>query len=104
MIEKVYFLAQGNDKVIERVVTDENINYNHMILPKGERLPHHSSNSNVYMTVVCGTVSLGLDEQEPHIYETGTILYIPEGVQMDVLNGGETTLELFVVKAPAPKG
>lgn len=104
MIEKIYSLAKGDEKVIERVIADEHINYNHMILPKGERLPHHSSNSNVYMTVVRGTVSLGLDEAPPHRYEAGNILYIPEGVEMDVLNGGKKTLELFVVKSPAPKG
>ncbi len=104
MFEKVYTLTQGEEKVIERVIIDEHINYNHMILPKGDRLPHHSSNSNVYMTVVRGTVSLGINGQKPNIYEAGTILAIPEGVQMDVLNGGEDTLELFVVKAPAPKG
>ena len=102
MIEKTYSLAKGDEKVIERVVIDENINYNHMILPKDDHLPHHSSNSNVYMTVVRGTVSLGLDDQEPHLYKAGTIIYIPQGIKMDVLNGGNNTLELFVVKSPAP--
>ncbi len=104
MIEKTYALAKGDEKVIERVITDEYINYNHMILPKGDRLPHHSSNSNVYMTVVRGSVSLGLNGLAPRPYPCGTIIYIPEGVKMDVLNDGEDTLELFVVKAPAPKG
>ena len=103
MIEKTFPFAKGNEKVIERVIVDEHINYNHMILPKGNRLPHHSSNANVYMSVIRGTVSLGLDDQEAHLYPCGTIIYIPEGVRMDVINGGEDTLELFVVKAPAPK-
>ena len=32
MIEQIYKLIQGNDKVIEKVLHDENVHYNHMIL------------------------------------------------------------------------
>ena len=103
MIEQIFKLTKGNDKTIERLIADENINYNHMILGQGERLPEHFSNSTVYMTVVRGSVSIGLGDQNMHKYEAGTILKIPVDTKMKVTNEDEDTLELIVIKAPAPK-
>ncbi len=87
---------------IERVITDENVNFNHMILNKNEGLPEHFSNSNVYMAVLRGLLSIGLDTQEIHEYAAGTVLKIPKGIKMNVKNLYDHTLELIVVKAPAP--
>jgi len=102
MIEKVYQLAKGNQKAVEKVIFDENINYIHMIFNKDEGLPEHYSNSNVYMTVISGTLSIGLDEQEIHQYKKGSILKIPFKTKMNVGNKHDEVLELIVVKAPAP--
>ena len=52
MIEKVFKLSKENEKAVEKVVFNENIHYLHMIFNKGEGLPEHLSNSNVYITVV----------------------------------------------------
>ena len=74
-----------------------------MVFNKGEGLPEHYSNSNVYMTVVRGKLSIGLNEQEVQEYEAGTLLKIPVDTKMNVGNSGEKVLELIVVKAPAPQ-
>jgi quercetin dioxygenase-like cupin family protein len=103
MIEHVYKLSTGNEKVIEKVVFDENIHYLHMVLNQGQGLPEHFTNSDVYMTVVRGILSIGLDGQEIHEYEAGTLLKIPFKTKMNVKNLHPGTLELIVVKAPAPK-
>ncbi len=103
MIEKEYKLTQTNEKKIEKILFDENINYNHMVLPKGDALPEHYSNSNVYMTVLRGVLSIGLDEQNIHEYGAGTLLKIPNKTKMNVRNLHDEVLELTVVKAPAPK-
>ena len=102
MIEQVFQMAQYDNHTIEKVITDENVNFNHMVLNKGEGLPKHFSNSNVYMAVIRGLLSIGLDEQEVHEYPVGTVLKIPKGIKMDVKNLYDNTLELIVVKAPAP--
>ncbi|CUX21862.1 cupin domain-containing protein [Clostridium sp. C105KSO13] len=102
MIEQVFQMAQNDNHTIEKVITDENVNLNHMILNKGEGLPEHFSNSNVYMAVIRGLLSIGLGEQEVHEYPAGTILKIPKGIKMNVKNLHDNTLELIVVKAPAP--
>jgi len=104
MVEQVFRLYKGNKKTIEKVLLDENINYMHMVLNKTEGLPEHFSNSNLYMTVLRGRLSIGLDDQEVHEYEAGDLLKIPFNTKMNVKNLHDETLELIVVKAPAPKG
>lgn len=102
MIENVYKLSRGNEKAIEKVIYDENIHYLHMVFNQGEGLPEHFSNSNVYMTVLRGVLSIGLGEQQIHEYEAGSLLKIPFQTKMNVKNLGKDILELIVVKAPAP--
>ncbi len=103
MVEQVFKLAKGNEKIIEKVIQDENIHYNHMILNNGEGLPEHFSNSTVYMTVLTGTLSIGLSDEPVNVYESGTLLKIPFNVKMNVKNLHDDVLELLVIKAPAPQ-
>lgn len=103
MVEQIFKLSRGNEKAVEKVVFDENLHYLHMVFNKGEGLPEHFSNSNVYMTVVRGQLSIGLNDQDVHEYEGGTLLKIPFKTKMNVKNLHDETLELIVVKAPAPK-
>ena len=103
MIEKLYNFTKTDSKVVERLIEDDNVGINHMVLRKGEALPEHFSNSNVYMTVVRGTVSLKLGEQEEHGYSAGSIVNIPYNIKMNVSNKNDEVLEFFVVKAPSPK-
>jgi len=103
MVEQIFKLSVGDEKAVEKVIFDENIHYLHMVFNKDEGLPEHFSNSNVYMTVIRGKLSIGLNEQEAHEYETGTLLKIPFQTKMNVKNVHDETLELIVVKAPAPK-
>lgn len=103
MVEQIFKLYTGNEKAVEKVVFDENIHYLHMVFNKGEGLPEHFANSNVYMTIIRGTLSIGLDEQEIHAYKAGTLLKIPYKTKMNVRNLDTDTLELIIVKAPTPK-
>lgn len=103
MIEQNFKMNLGsNEKAVEKVIQDENVHYLHMTFNKNEGLPEHFSNSNVYMTVLRGLLSIKLDEQENHEYTAGDILKIPFKTKMNVRNLHDETLELIVVKAPAP--
>lgn len=103
MIEKVFDYTIGNDKTIERIVADKNVNINHMILNKDECLPEHYSNSNVYMVVIRGAVTLTLDEKPAATFKTGKIINIAYNTKMNVCNTSDETLEIFVIKSPAPE-
>jgi len=102
MVEQVFHYATGTEKAVEKVIMDDHVHYIHMIFNQGEGLPEHFSNSTVYMTVVKGTLTIQLDEQESHQYEAGTVLKIPFQTKMNVGNRDAALLELIVVKAPAP--
>lgn len=103
MVENVFKLKKSSQKLIEKVIMDENIHYMHMVFGKDDSLPTHFTNSNVYMTVLRGNLSIDLNEKGFHDYESGTVLTIPLGTRMTVKNKSEEVLEITVVKAPAPK-
>ena len=103
LIETCYSYTQTQAKVIEKIVDLDKVAINHIVLPPGDRLPRHDSNSNVYLIVVSGALTLGLGGQEPHRYTEGSIAGIRMGVTMDVMNKDEGALELFVVKTPGPR-
>ena len=103
MIEKVYKYSMTTEKTIERLIADENVHLNHMILPEGDQLPEHDSNSNLYMIIVKGTMSIQLAEAPEEVHYIGEIVNVPEGLRMNVINKHPEILEFFVVKAPAPK-
>lgn len=103
MVEQIFKLSVGDEKAVEKVIFDDNIHYLHMVFNKNEGLPEHFSTSNVYMTVIRGKLSIGLDEQDVHEYEAGTLLKIPFQTKMNVKNLHDETLELIIVKAPAPQ-
>ena len=102
MIEQIHKISTADTRAVEKVIQDENVHYNHMILPKDQGLPLHYSNSNVYMTVLRGRLSIALDEGETRDYEAGTLLKIPNETHMNVRNLHDEVLEITVVKAPAP--
>ncbi len=102
MIEQVFKYSTSDEKAVEKVIFDDNINYIHMVFNKNEGLPEHFANSNVYMTVLRGKLSIALGEQDIHVYEKGDILKIPYKTKMNVKNLHDNVLELIVVKAPAP--
>jgi quercetin dioxygenase-like cupin family protein len=102
MIEQVYKFSTGDEKVIEKVIFDGNLNYIHLVFNMDDSLPEHYSNSNVYMTVVRGYLTIRLGNQQPAVYEKGTLLKIPKDTLMNVSNKHNVTLEIIIVKAPAP--
>jgi quercetin dioxygenase-like cupin family protein len=103
MLEKIYNFKAAEEKIIEKLVDDENLVLNHMIFKKGDGLPEHFSNSNVYMMVIRGVLTLKLDEKEEHKYIKGSIVNIPYNVKMKVSNLDDEVLEIFVIKEPNPK-
>lgn len=101
-IERRYAFTQTETKIVEKIIEDEHVGINHMVLRKGEALPEHFTNSNVYMIIARGTITLQLGDQEPHDYQSGSIVNISYNIKMNASNKNDTLLEFFVVKAPSP--
>jgi quercetin dioxygenase-like cupin family protein len=98
MIEQVFRYTVTEEKTIERIVADETLHINHMVLPKGEGFPEHVANAAVYMTVLRGQLTLVLNGQPAARYGAGDILKIPQGTAMRGFNQADEMLELLVVK------
>lgn len=103
MVEKFYFVSQCNSKTVETLISDDNVDINHIILPYKESLPTHTANSNVYMIILRGGVSIKLNDQEEHTYQAGYIVNIPIGTQMKLYNKDLKCAEFFIVKSPSTK-
>ena len=103
MIEERFTFSASENKTIERIISDDNVDINHMILNKNEALPEHYANSNAYMIVVRGMISLRFDDQPKHEYPAGSIIVVPFKTKMNVSNAHDDQLEFFVVKSPSPK-
>ena len=97
-----YRFTDTDEKILERIVDDENVVINHIVLPRGEGVPEHHANSNAYLLVLRGVIGLRLEGQLEK-WEAGSIVRVPFGTQMKIDNASENVSEFFVVKAPNPR-
>ncbi|WP_459202414.1 cupin domain-containing protein [Methanococcus sp. CF] len=103
MIEEIHNFNKSDKKLVEMLVNTEDIQIRHVVLPKGDFMPKHISNSNVNLVIIDGEMEITLEAQNPVIYEKGTILSIPFNTKMLIKNENSKVLEFFVLKAPHPK-
>ncbi|MBK5263101.1 MAG: hypothetical protein JJE17_11140 [Peptostreptococcaceae bacterium] len=68
MIEQKYEMTLRSEKIVEKVIQDENLNYIHMVLPENDSLPGHYTEAIQYMTVLKGELSIQLNNQESKEY------------------------------------
>jgi len=102
MLERIYEFSKSDIKIIEKLVDDAPLLLNHMVLPTGEGLPEHYSNSNVYIIIIRGIITLTLGDQCSSNYHGGQIIDIPYKTKMNIINNQSDVLEFFMVKAPNP--
>lgn len=103
MIEKPYSYSRTDAKTVEQIVDDDVVAINHIVLPPGDFVKTHVSNSNVRQIVVQGTLSLSLEDQPFNHHPAGSIVAVPFNMKMSIQNQGTETLEFFVVKTPNPR-
>ena len=97
-----YRFVDTDDRIIERIVDDENLVINHIVLPRGEGVPAHDANSNAYLVILRGLITLDL-AGEVQEWAAGSIVSIAFGTRMKISNDREDAAEFFVVKAPNPR-
>ena len=102
MLEKVYQFTETDQKIIERIVDDGEINLNHVVLEPHESLPEHVSNANVYLVIVRGILSAQYGEQDVKGFPQGTIVNVPFNTKMNLKNEEAAVLEFFIFKSPHP--
>jgi len=103
MKEKLYTYTRTDVFTMEKIVDDERVNINHIVLAPGEAAPVHVSNSHIHQIIVRGTLSLSLEDGSFSHYPTGSMVAVPFNQKMAIQNQGPETLEFFVVKVPNPR-
>src|SRR5665648_7856 len=103
MIETNYEFKTSDTKLVEKIVDDDNIHLNHIILAKNQNMPEHFSNSNVYLIIVQGEMQLTLGSQKSQDYPHGSIVNVPYNTKMLIKNENSQLMEFFVVKSPNPR-
>lgn len=103
MLEKTYKYSITNQKLIEKIVDDENIIFSHAVLEASQALPTHFSDSNVYLSIIRGELTIELNDQAPNVYPVGSIVNVPFNTKMTLTNKGSEPLEFFAVKSPNPR-
>lgn len=73
---QMYPFSTSNERVVEKVIQDENLHYIHMVFGKEEGLPEHHANATVYMTVIRGCLSIRLEDQPVLRVQSGTVIKI----------------------------
>jgi quercetin dioxygenase-like cupin family protein len=103
MPEIVYGFSIKNDKTFEKLVEDDQLAINHIILNKGDDVPTHKTNSNIYILIIRGELTVGFANKETRIYTSGQLVKVPFCVEMNMVNSADDPVEFFVIKSPSPK-
>ncbi len=103
MIEKKYDYTLTDAKKIEILVESDAVQINHAVLPPGDALPEHFSNSDVSLIIIRGSLSAQLADEKANIYKKGNIISVPYNTKMNISNAAQDILEFFIIKAPHPK-
>jgi quercetin dioxygenase-like cupin family protein len=103
MVEKLYHYTLTDEKTAEIFLSDDNCTVGHVILQPGDELEEHSTDSNVYLLIIRGAITLSLNKAETKTFGTGVVVNLPFGTVMGMKNSSENVMELFAFKSPAPK-
>ncbi len=103
MLEKIFPFTIPQTKVIEQLVGNDEVMINHIALEKGDTVPIHYSDSNVYLIIVQGTITFIFDEQEANHHKKGSIVQVPFHTKMNISNTCDELGEFFIIKAPHPR-
>lgn len=102
MIETLYSYSVTDEKTVEIFLNDDNCTMGHVILKPGDELPAHSTDSNVYLLVVRGELTVSLDQVESKTFGRGAVVNLPFGILLGMKNSSEEVMELFAFKSPNP--
>ena len=102
MIATPYQFNLSNTKLVEKIIEDDHAAINHVILPSGEALPQHSTNSFVYLIIIRGAATIQLEDEAAEVYLAGSIVHLPYQTTMNLSNQEDGLLEFFIVKSPSP--
>ena len=103
MIEKVTEYNTKGEEILKNLVTGESMIINHVVMNPGQVFPAHLTETDTYIIISNGGLSVELDRQPAHIYNRGKMISFPGGTVSRLSNPLESRNELYVVKAIVKK-
>ena len=98
MIESIIPITASDEDVFENLITKNSLAINHVVVPPGKIFTAHMTESEVYIIITTGTLTVNLNNQPDQSYGQDNMVSIPKGVMSGISNQGDVLTELFVVK------
>jgi len=95
---KIFTFSQTDELAVQQLVQDPSVAINRLVLPSGQTIQPHVTQTRAYMIVTDGTLTLALDKQPEQCYEAGKIVAIGADTLLTISNKGPSTMRLFVIK------
>lgn len=102
MLEKLYPYSVTDEKTVEIFLNDENCSMGHVILKAEDEIQEHSTDSNVYLLIIRGELTVTLNKMETKTFGRGAVVNVPYGTLMGMKNSSVNVMELFAFKSPNP--
>ena len=99
MIEKVTDYNLDQQEALRNLITNDSLIINHVVIKPDQSFPAHITEHEVYIIIAAGQVSIRLNDQPQHTYDSGQMVSLPKGVMSGISNQSTTQTELFVVKS-----
>ena len=95
-------LSRTDAKLFKNLVNCEQVMINHAVIPAGDGFAAHHTDSNVFLQILRGRITLTFTDGISEYYDAGQLIEIPYQTLMKIDNLGPDPLEIVVVKAPHP--
>ena len=96
-------LTETNTKIFENLINCDPVMINHVVIEPGEGFDGHHTDSNVFIHIMRGRITLTFEDGSCERFTDGQLIEIPYQTFMKIDNAEDAPLELVVIKAPNPK-
>ena len=96
-------LTETNNQLFENLINCDPVMINHVVIAPGEGFDSHHTDSNVFIHIMRGRITLTFEDGSYERFAGGQLIEIPYRTFMKLENSEDAPLELLVIKAPNPK-
>lgn len=96
-------LTDTDSELFENLVNSDPVMINHVVIAPNEGFDAHHTDSNVFIHILRGRITLTFEDGSHERFTGGQLLEIPYRTLMKLENADDDPLELVVIKAPNPQ-
>ena len=103
MYIQAHQLTDTDSKLFENLINRDEVMINHVVIAPGEGFDGHHTDSNVFIHILRGRITLTFEDGSSERFTDGQLIEVPYRMFMKLENADDDPLELVVIKAPNPK-